>query len=170
MCNPAIAVAAIIISGLMQMQASNRAAQGAQRRAEYENELAANNAEHAQNLADDARQRGTAEVARERLRVLNLIGEQRVGIAGHNVLLGEGTAVDFLADTAAVGKLDELTILANAEREAIGFETQGVNFRGRGQLSLLRGADESAAQKARGRIALVSSIGSAAAAGSSAGG
>jgi len=50
----------------------------------------------------------------------------------------EGTAQEVTEDTAAFGELDALTIRNNAEREALGFRTQGMNFQASGELAQLR--------------------------------
>jgi aspartate-semialdehyde dehydrogenase len=168
MCSVTAAVMAV--GAGMQFMASRRAASGAEATGRFANQIAENNAKHAQNLADDARARGKAEVDREKLKILQLLGQQRVSLAANKVLLGEGSAVDIEADTAAVGKIDELTLLANAEREAIGFETQGANFRSQGQLSLLRARIEADNARAKGFQALFSGFTSIAGNASGAGG
>jgi hypothetical protein len=53
-----------------------------------------------------------------------MLGEQAAQLAANGVDIGLGTSVDLLADTAEVGKLEELRIADNAERRALNFENQ----------------------------------------------
>jgi len=68
-----------------------------------------------------------------------LIGRQNAVLAGNGVLVGQDTALDITTDTAEVGKYDALTIRSNAEREALGFLAQGVNFESQGNLARMSG-------------------------------
>ena len=121
-----------------QVGAQRAAADAAQQRANYEAAVARNNMILAERAAVDAEQRGKIAAKQQRLKTSQLIGQQRTGFAAHGVLVDEGSAGDVTEDTAAFGKLDELTITHNAEREALGFRTQGMNFQASGELAQLR--------------------------------
>ena len=142
-----------IISGIQQSRA-------AQAQANFQAAVARNNAIIAQRNAEDARLRGEQNVAQIRIRegadVAKFALEQRQFIARQRVAqaaLGQttdiGSALDLTSGTRAVGKLDELTLRRNAaferevarnnaEREAIGFLTQGFNFEAEARLASLR--------------------------------
>ncbi len=167
MCTPTLAVATgmsqgalafqtvstlLSVSGLaMQAQASAQAGVAAQRAAAYQAAVAKRNQAVANQAAEDALARGKVSTAKQALRTKQLIARQRgAGAAGgRRVDIAGSSLQDLTADTAAAGKLDELTIRSNAEREALGFRTRGLNFAAEGELALLRG--ESAEIEARGR-------------------
>ena len=116
------AVAAGASIGLQQAAAADQAS--------YQEAVARNNEIIAERKAEDARARGEAAERRQRLETQQLIGRQRAAAAGAGLVVDEGSALDLVADTAAAGELDALTIRTNAEREALGFEAQAVEFQG----------------------------------------
>lgn len=135
---PIIAVAATVIgtatTAIGQVQAANAsAAQG-----RYQAAVDRNNAITAQRLADDARARGEVDARTRRTQLAQVEGRQRASLAANGVLIDEGSALDIVSDTAALAELDALTIRSNAEREALGFETQGVNFQSSAALAEIR--------------------------------
>lgn len=149
MCPPAaLAVASFVatvvgtgLSFMGQMQ-QNRAIQA---RSAYDAAVARDNAILAERQAKDAEKRGKIEADRKRLQTRQLIGRQRTQLASAGVIVDEGTALDITQDTAAAGELDARTIQNNAEREALGFRTQGMNFAASAELAHLRGQTSSLA-------------------------
>lgn len=99
--------------------------------------VARNNVIIAERAATDARARGKAEAGRQAARTRQFVGRQKVIQAALGQVVGQGSAVDLRADAAAAGKLEELILRANAEREAIGFLTQGMNFEAAAQFAEL---------------------------------
>ena len=122
----------------VQLLGSIQQSRAAQAQAAFQAAVARNNAIIAQRQAEDARLRGEEGAARTGLATRQFIARQRVAQAGLGQTTDVGSALDLTADTAAAGKLDELTIRANAEREAIGFLTQGFNFEAEARLADLR--------------------------------
>jgi len=116
-------------AGAMQQGKAQAAA------AEYQAGIARNNQIIAQRAAEDARKRGelNADLQRQRGRLLR--GQQRAALAGAGVLVDTGSAGRLIEDTAALSELDALTIQSNAEREALGFETQAMNFQGEADIA-----------------------------------
>ena len=112
----------------LQIRAQQQLAQSQQRQAAFQAQVARNNAILSQRAADDARKRGRIEETQRRQLTRQQIGQQEVRLAGSGQVIGQGSALDITVDTAGVGELDALTIRNNAEREALGFEIQGVNF------------------------------------------
>lgn len=102
---------------------------------EYQAGIARNNEIIAQRAAEDARKRGELEANLQRERGRLLRGQQRAALAGAGVLVDTGSAGRLIEDTAAFSELDALTIQSNAEREALGFETQAMNFQGEGAIA-----------------------------------
>lgn len=62
------------------------------------------------------------------LQVGQIVGEQRASFAGRGVVVDEDTAFDLLLDAVRIGKLDEIAITTNADREALALKMQGANF------------------------------------------
>lgn len=125
---PVIAIAATVISTAVGVAGSIQQGKAAKNQADYQAQVARNNRIIAERKAEDARRRGAIEERQQRIKTAQLIGRQRASAAARGVVVDQGSALDITADTAAIGELDALTIRSNAEREALGFETQGANF------------------------------------------
>ena len=110
-----------------QQQYQVQLAQNQQKFAEYQGEVAAQNQAIAQRAADDARKRGETDASIQRQETRRLIARQRSALAGGGVDVAGQSAVELYSDTAGIGELDALTIRSNAEREALGFETDAYN-------------------------------------------
>lgn len=83
--------------------------------------------------ARDALQRGVIEQDRHSLQVRRALGTQlaRYGASGADV--GSGSPLTVMADTAQLGKMDELVIRNNAAREAWGLTEQAKITRAKGR-------------------------------------
>lgn len=123
---------------VFQGQAATAQARAGAQAANYQAAIARRNQEIANRAAEDAIARGKAATGRKALQTRQFIARQRVAQAGLGQTVDVGSALDLTADTAAFGKLDELTIRSNAEREALGFRTQGLNFGASAELADLR--------------------------------
>jgi glucan-binding YG repeat protein len=110
-----------------------------QARANYQAAVARNNQIIANRQAEDARRRGTLEANLQRQKSRQLVEQQRASIAGAGVLVDQDSALGTIVGTAGLGELDALTIQSNAEREALQFEAQGVNFQTEAQLRTFEG-------------------------------
>ena len=86
------------------------------------------NAHIARQMAEDAKRRGEQKEYIHRQRVAALVGRQRALIGSSGVAVDEGSTMDIVADTYAMGELDALTIRNNAMREAWGQEALAVGF------------------------------------------
>lgn len=103
------------------------------------------NAHVADLQATDAVERGAEAESRFRTQVRGAIGSQRNAIAGNNVDVGFGSAVDVQGDAAYLGELDALTIRTNAAREAWGYQVQAADLRKQGDIDRKAGANQIAA-------------------------
>ena len=123
------------------VQAYGQIQQGkaAKARANYQAAVARNNQIIANRAAEDARKRGTLEANLQRQKSRQLVEQQRASIAGAGVLVDQDSALGTTIATAGLGELDALTIQSNAEREALNFEAQGVNFQTEAQLRTFEG-------------------------------
>jgi hypothetical protein len=127
-----------VVGGVQQGQA-------AKKQSAYAAGVQRNNAILAERAAVDAKARGTEAEARERIKTRQLIGRQKVQLAANGILVGEGSALDLVSDTAALGELDALTIRSNAEREALGFRQRAAGFESDATMSELAGSAKSKA-------------------------
>ena len=122
------AIVASVISAGVAAYGQVQASSAQNKQAEYQAKVAQYNADVATDQAEDARERGQIQADLHRRKVAGLKGKQRSIFGASGVSLSSGTAVDVVADTAEVGEFDAQNILANAERDAYGYETQADNF------------------------------------------
>ena len=104
-------------------------AKGQKAAAEYESSVARNNAEYSKDQAQDAIRRGNQAQNEVRLTTAQRKSQQRAALASRGVDIGEGSALNILADTDYFGEIDAQTTKYNSELEAYGFKRQGENFR-----------------------------------------
>jgi hypothetical protein len=104
------------------------------KQAEYQGKVAQVNADTAADQAADARERGQIQADLHREKVGRLVGKQRSIYGASGVSLSSGTPLDTVVDTAEMGEFDAQNILANAEREAYGYQTQADNYLMKGNL------------------------------------
>lgn len=105
-----------------------RAGQAASAEADFRSQIASNNAIIAGQNADIALEKGRAEVREERRLTRQRIGLQRAQLAAQGFDVSEGSSIDILGDTAALGELDVLRIEADAENRARNFRIQAGSF------------------------------------------
>lgn len=96
--------------------------------AKFRSRVASNNAIIADQNAELALERGRAEARDVRLKTAQRIGSQRAQLAAMGFDVSEGTSIDILGDTAALGELDVLRVEADAENRARNFEIQAGGF------------------------------------------
>ena len=129
MCSPqaALATASLIGTGVQAFGIirQSRAASG---QADYASQIAANNAAIAEQNAQISLEKGKADEADKRRETRQRIGLQRAQLAGMGFDVSEGSSIDILGDTAALGELDVLRIDADAENRANNFRKQAANF------------------------------------------
>lgn len=94
----------------------------------YQAQIARNNQIIANQSADDELARGRVEEQQKRLQASRLKGKQRTTLAANGVVIDEGSALDILEDTAALGEFDTLVIRSNAERRATALRNQAGGF------------------------------------------
>ncbi|ARA01560.1 hypothetical protein AAHR70_001519 [Escherichia coli] len=125
MCDPVIAGGAMLaMSGI---QAYTQYQQG-----KYASKVAEANADIATAQANDAINRGNAEAEQRRRETRQRLGTQAATMGATGAELSSGTALDVFADNAQFGTLDALTTVNNAQREAYGYQVQGMNAQAQG--------------------------------------
>ena len=123
MCEPAtIAMAVSATSSLFQGFA-------AKQQADYQAQVAKNNAEISERKARNAERRGQQERDHLRLDNAQRVAEGRTGFASGNVLLDAGSADSWEQDLQRSLEIDEATSRENAAQEYQGHMDQAQNFR-----------------------------------------
>jgi len=138
-------IAASVAGAGISMYGQYQAGQAAKAQGAYQAAVLRNNQIIAGRAAEDARLRGEEASKRKAMETKQLIGRQRAALAGNGVVVDQDSALEITGDTAEMGKWDELTIRSNAEREALGYEAQGMNAGAEAGLALARGQSASSA-------------------------
>lgn len=139
-----------VYEGVKAGQAQKQAGQAAQAAANDQAALEDYNASVASAQAKDALAQGDVEADRFRTQVRGMVGTQRAGIAGGNVDVGYGSAVDVQSDAERLGELDALQIKTNAARTAWGYNVQAYNDTRQAAITRKSGANAAAAANAEG--------------------
>lgn len=158
----AASLATSVLGAGAQIAGQFQAGKAAQGQAAFQAAVARNNSILAERAAQDAIDRGNIQEQLAAGGAARLRGRQRAVLAANGVLVDEGSALDITSDTAAKGKFDQLTIRSNAEREALGFRSQGLNFQNDASLALLRGESAQAASTTGAFTTALTSAGSVA--------
>ncbi len=125
MCNPVIFM---VVGTMISAYAQYRQGQAASAQAKFTGQVASNNAIIAGQNAELALEKGRADVRDVRRETVQRIGSQRARLAAMGFDVSEGSSIDILGDTAALGELDVLRIEADAENRALNFRRQGSDF------------------------------------------
>ena len=118
MCTPMLGMMLQGLGAMAQAQGQRHAAAAKANEYRYQAQVDDNNRKVALWKAQDAKDRGAKDEAALRVKVAQLKGRQKSALAASGVEIGDGSALDILGDTAALGELDALTIRSNSEREA----------------------------------------------------
>ena len=137
MCD--LATAITVIGGIVSIAGQISEGKARDREAAFNTQVARNNQIIADRAAVDARLRGEAAAARQGEKTKQFKARQRTALAAGGVVVDEFSARDLVTDTSAIGREEESIIRRNAEREALGFTTQGLNFASSAELADLRG-------------------------------
>lgn len=115
--------------------------QGKQQQAmyNYEAQVAEENAKIAQKNAATERQTGIEEARLQRIKTLQAIGSQKTAMAANGMDVTQGTSLDIIEDTAAMGELDALQIETNYERKALAYEQTANNYSNQANLDVITG-------------------------------
>lgn len=121
----AVSAAASSVMGIYAAIQQSRAEAAAYN---YQSQVAQTNAKIARQNAQTERQAGIEEARRQRMKTLQIIGDQQAGLAANGVEVGYGTSLDIIQGTAEMGELDALMIETEAERKAQNYGVQAWNF------------------------------------------
>ncbi len=136
-------VAGSVLSGIASYQ------QGKQQKAmyNYQAQVAQENAKIAENNAKMERQQGIEEARLQRMKTLQHVGSQQTAMAANGIDVTQGTPLDVIEDTAAIGELDALQTRYNYERKALSYEAQADNFSNQANLDVIAGRNAYSAGK-----------------------
>jgi hypothetical protein len=127
-----VVVATAVASAVMQGIQAKNAAQAERNAAEFNAQVANNNAVIDAQQRSSTLQQGEAEAHKSMRDQAQMIGAQRAQMAANGIDLTQGSAQDLLASTKFLGGIDVNTIQSNAARQAWGYEVQGMNDRSAG--------------------------------------
>jgi hypothetical protein len=100
----------------------------------YQSQVAAQNAQIANQQASQAIINGQTAEQNVRLQGAQVMGSQRASMAANGVDLGEGSANEALTTTKYMTERDALTTKDNALRQAWGYQVQAVNATNEGRM------------------------------------
>ncbi len=163
MCSIAAAGLGLSMFGtLASFAGQQQQAQATQASAQFNAQVARNNATLARQQAVQAHGVGKVEAAKEALRARQLIGLARTAGAGRGVSVSGESETQGIEDIRNRAGVDVATIRTNAARESLGFITQGANFDAQGGLILAEGSNRASALNAQATSSLLVGAGSVA--------
>jgi hypothetical protein len=124
-----VAVGVGVASAGLAAYSASAQADAQQQQLNYQSQVAANNAKIAEQQRSVELQKGQLDSQRAMLEQSQIIGNQRAALASNGVDLTQGSALDLLASTKYLGKLDTNNITTNAARTAWGYDVQSSNFK-----------------------------------------
>lgn len=139
------AVAASTASAGIAAVGAIRQGQAQAQAAQYQAQVARNNAIIANQNSEAAIAAGNSQAITSELRTAQLAGRQRAALAASGIDPNSGSALDIQRDTAETGALDALTIRNNAARQAYGYQVAGVSDNAQAQLDQSTAANDTSA-------------------------
>ncbi len=127
-------IAASVAGTAASVSAAQQAGQANAAALQYQAQVAKNNQDIANQLADRATLAGESQVDTKRLQTANIIGGELASEAASGLDVNKGSAVDVRSSAAEMGELDALTIRNNAAMTAYGYKTQGLSYGSQAQL------------------------------------
>jgi len=149
-----VLAATSLVSTAVQTFGMIRQSSAASAESRYRSGIAANNAIIAEQNAQIALQKGEADIADKRRETRQLIGLQKAQLAAQGFDISQGSSIDILGDTAALGELDVLRIEEDAQNRAANFRHQASGFQAESTL----GRFASKNQKTAGTLKATSTL------------
>ena len=142
----AISLGTSVLGGVTSAFGANKKADAEQAMYEYKAQVARNNAVIAERNARAATEAGGVRAQYNDLKTRDLIGKQIVTQAAGGLDVNTGTNVQVRQLAADLGRLDTLTIIANAGKEATGYLSQAAGFQAEAGLDVQAGKSVAAQQ------------------------
>mgnify|MGYP000217623165 CR=1 FL=1 len=134
-----ISIGATALGGILGAVGQRREGKALKAQATFQAAVLRNNKFLTDIKAKEVLEEGAIAQQQRQLQVGQIIGAQRASFAGRGVVVDEGTAFDLLLDAVRIGKLDEIAIQTNADREALALKMQGANFEIQARLAEAKG-------------------------------
>tara|TARA_R100000808_G_scaffold563_2_gene2914 strand:- start:870 stop:1430 length:561 start_codon:yes stop_codon:yes gene_type:complete len=131
-----------VASAAMGAMSSMQQAQAAQDQANYQAQVARNNAIIAQQQADDVQLLARMEESEYRTQVAGFKGKQRSILAASGFDANEDDALDILSDTAEIGEVDALKIRNKGRRDAYRFHLAAQSGQAQADLFSMQAAQQ----------------------------
>jgi hypothetical protein len=159
-----VAVVSAVTSATMQGVQASQNSDAQKQAADYNAQIANNNAIIASQQRSSTLQQGDLEAQNAMRKQASIIGDQRAQMSANGIDLTQGSAQDILASTKFLGGIDVNTIQSNAARQAWGYSVQGMNDKSAANLETWRADSINPSQigAMSAGTSILSSIGSAA--------
>lgn len=132
-----------VLSGLlgtgMSVYGQMQQGQAAKAQASYQAQVAQRNKQVLEYQAQDRAEQGQLQEEQHRQKVRQLMGTQRAALSASGVTLDDGSAVDLMADTAAIGEMDAQTIKSNTAKDLWAIRNQQQSLDAESTLLMSRG-------------------------------
>jgi hypothetical protein len=136
---PIISVASTLIGGVVSFMGAQQQASAAQASANYQAQVAKNNAKIAEDNAAYSRQAGVAETEREGMKTAQVVGAELAGQSASGIDLTTGSPTDVVRGTREGARLSTLNLMQNAELRARGYNIEASNQQAEAGLATMRG-------------------------------
>lgn len=110
--------------------------------ANYQSQVAANNAIIAQQNANLASAAGNAQASNQQIRTAAQVGAIKSAQAASGLDINSGSDLDVQSSAKMLGELDALTIRNNAARQAYGYQTQATSEQAQSGLQQAKAAGD----------------------------
>lgn len=159
-----VAVASAAASAAVQGVQASEQAKASKQAADYNAQVANNNAIVDLQQRSTTLQQGDLEAQNAMRKQASITGDQRAQMSANGIDLTQGSAQDILASTKFLGGIDVNTIQSNAARQAWGYSVQGMNDKSAANLETWRANSINPSQigAMSAGTSILSSIGSAA--------
>ena len=125
---PLIALGTTLLGTAVSAYGQYSAAKAANKQADYQAKVAANNAATAEMEAKFAEQQGERNAEAQRRKTAIMIGSQRARMGASGAVVDSGSFLDLTLDTAKQGELDAMALLNEGKMQAWRSRVQGSNL------------------------------------------
>ena len=158
--------AGLALSGsVLQAQGLKAQGEAAKQRGDYQAGVLRNNKALTDFAAADAINRGKIIVRRQQIATGQFIGRQRAALASAGIVVDQDSAADLVLDTVRAGREAEIDIQKNAQRAALQFQVDSMNFEADAILAQLTGEQQKRAARLAILPTFLSTVGGTAAGG-----
>ena len=127
---PAVMLGVGLAGAAVSAVGSMEAGSAAKASADYQSQVARNNALIANQNATWTAQAGESKVAAQGMKTAAVVGQAKAAQGASNIDVNSGSAAAVRAGTQSLGMLDAMTIRSNAARQAYGYTVQATGVGG----------------------------------------